>query len=343
MAARWAPVVGLLLLLRLPPMASASSMVFKLDGNVYPDRHFYVTFNIGEPAKPYFLDVTTGSNLTWLECDVCGDSCKIRNKLSQGPHPLYRPTNENKFVPCAHSLCDALHQDLGEHKDCLAPTQCNYEIKYLDGASFLGVLVIDNLSFPTEKFPKTHPVIAFGCGYNQGRNSGNKASVVDGVLGLGRALRIKPNDYSLGRETLHLDTKQIGANPMELVLDSGSPYTYLPDSVHVQLVSSLKASLSKSLKEVPDPELTLCWKGPRPFRSVDDLKKEFKPLVSLKLEHGVTMMIPPKNYLIITESGNACLGTRGIRNLYMYLIGGISLQDQLVIYDNEKEHIGWMR
>ena len=64
----------------------------------------------------------------------------------------------------------------------------------------------------------------------------------------------------------------------------------------------LKASLSKSLKEVPDPALPLCWKGPRPFKSVDDIKKEFKPLVSLKFGGGVTMAIPPENYLVITVS-----------------------------------------
>lgn len=62
----------------------------------------------------------------------------------------------------------------------------------------------------------------------------------------------------------------------------------------------LKASLSKSLREVSVPALTLCWKGPRPFKSLDDLKKEFKSLVSLNFGGGVTMNIPPESYLIIT-------------------------------------------
>lgn len=67
-------------------------------------------------------------------------------------------------------------------------------------------------------------------------------------------------------------------------------------------ILQLKASLSKSLTEVSDPALTLCWKGPGPFKSVRDLKKEFKPLVSLKFGGGFTMTIPPENYLIITVS-----------------------------------------
>ncbi|RLM58145.1 aspartic proteinase Asp1-like [Panicum miliaceum] len=83
---------------------------------------------------------------------------------------------------------------------------------------------------------------------------------------------------------------------MEVVLDSGSTYTYLPGDLYTQL----KASLSKSLKQVSDASLPLCWKGPRPFKSVDDLKKEFKPKVSLKFGSGVTMAIPHENYLVIT-------------------------------------------
>jgi hypothetical protein len=45
-------------------------------------RHFYVTMSIGEPAKPYFLDIDTGSALTWLECDAPRQS-----KHTVHPHP----------------------------------------------------------------------------------------------------------------------------------------------------------------------------------------------------------------------------------------------------------------
>ncbi|RLM70154.1 hypothetical protein C2845_PM17G03750 [Panicum miliaceum] len=309
MAGSWAPVVGVLLLLPLLPLAS-SSMVFKLDGNVYPTGHFYVTMNIGEPAKPYFLDVDTGSNLTWLECNALAKGpCLTCNKV---PRPLYRPTR-SKLVPCADPLCDALHHDLGTTKNCRdAVHQCDYEIAYLDGSTSLGVLLRDKFSLPTGRAPKDSP---FG----------------------------GPNHYSPGQATLHLDTKSIGTRPVPVVLDSGSTYTYLPGDLHTQLVSTLKASLGKSLKEVPDASLPLCWKGPRPFKSVDDLKKEFNPLVSLKFGSGVTMAIPPENYLVITEHGNACFGILAHQGLDMYLIGDITMQDQLMIYDNEKGRIGWMQ
>uniref|UniRef100_I1QYA5 Peptidase A1 domain-containing protein n=1 Tax=Oryza glaberrima TaxID=4538 RepID=I1QYA5_ORYGL len=78
-AARWAPIAGFLLvlpaLLLLPPAASSAAMVFPLHGNVFPSGRFFLTMNIGVPAKPYFLDIDTGSDLTWVECDAPCQSC----------------------------------------------------------------------------------------------------------------------------------------------------------------------------------------------------------------------------------------------------------------------------
>lgn len=47
----------------------------KLDIFLFVCSHYYVTMNIGNPAKPYFLDVDTGSDLTWLQCDAPCRSC----------------------------------------------------------------------------------------------------------------------------------------------------------------------------------------------------------------------------------------------------------------------------
>ena len=41
--------------------------------------------NIGNPPRPYFLDVDTGSDLTWLQCDAPCISC---NKVPFRPHHL---------------------------------------------------------------------------------------------------------------------------------------------------------------------------------------------------------------------------------------------------------------
>lgn len=53
--------------------------------------HFFVTMNISDPAKPYFLDIDTGSTLTWLQCDYPCINC---NKA----HSLFYPRLIGSFV-----------------------------------------------------------------------------------------------------------------------------------------------------------------------------------------------------------------------------------------------------
>jgi hypothetical protein len=42
-------------------------------------RRYYTSINIGNPARPYFLDVDTGTDLTWIQCDTpCTNCTKVR-------------------------------------------------------------------------------------------------------------------------------------------------------------------------------------------------------------------------------------------------------------------------
>ncbi|KAL6870811.1 hypothetical protein ACP4OV_014659 [Aristida adscensionis] len=399
---RAASLAGLLLLLVVLPFAAtpsraatparsppaASTAVFPLQGDVYPTGHYYVTMNIGDPAKPFFLDVDTGSDLTWLECDA---PCKSCNKV---PHPLYRPT-KNKLVPCADSLCTALTSGQGGSKKCPSPQQCDYQIKYTDSASSLGVLIKDNITLPLRNSSNVRPSLTFGCGYDQqvGKNGAAQAAT-DGLLGLGRgsvsllsqlkqqgitknvlghclssngggflffgddivptsrvtwvpmARSTSGNFYSPGSATLYFDRRSLGVKPMEVVFDSGSTYTYFAAQPYQAVVSALKNGLSKSLKQVSDPSLPLCWKGQKPFKSVSDIKKEFKSLLlNFANVKNALMEIPPENYLIVTKNGNVCLGILdgSAAKLSVNVIGDITMQDQMVIYDNERGQLGWVR
>lgn len=124
--------------------------------------------------------------------------------------------SENRLVPCADSLCTALHS--GQNQKCPSPKQCDYQIKYTDNASSTGVLVADNFSLPLRNSSNVRPSLTFGyslliftfgywvvtiigssswcrdvfyclysCGYDQqvGKNGAVQAAT-DGLLGLGR-------------------------------------------------------------------------------------------------------------------------------------------------------------
>lgn len=72
---------------------------------------------------------------------------------------------------------------------------------------------------------------------------------------------------------------------------------------HAQLKKELAG---KPLKEAPDDQtLPLCWHGKRPFRSVYEVRKYFKPMALSFTSSGRTntqFEIPPEAYLIVSVS-----------------------------------------
>lgn len=71
------------------------------------------------------------------------------------------------------------------------------------------------------------------------------------------------------------------------------------------LISQLKNDLKgQPLKLASDDKtLELCWKGPKAFESVIDVRNFFKPLaMSFKNSKNVQFQIPPEAYLIISVS-----------------------------------------
>ncbi|XP_058097486.1 aspartic proteinase Asp1-like isoform X1 [Magnolia sinica] len=364
------------------------SSVFPIFGNVYPDGLYYVSVSIGNPPKKYFLDIDTGSDLTWVQCDAPCVSCY------NGPHPPYKPAR-NKLVFCKDPLCAAspslIPYTCEEPRD-----QCDYQITYADGSFSDGVLVRDTFSLRMSSGSLAQPSLTFGCGYNQGGSSSTSTLMTDGVLGLGngkssilsqlRGLNLVRNvtghcisgqgggylffgdsiipssgvtwtpmsrnrfhKYSPGPMNIIFGKQPIGVKDLLVVFDSGSTYTYFASQPYQAFVSMLKKSLSgKPLKEVSEDEiLSLCWEGSRRFKSILEVREYFKPLI-LIFANGkkATLEIPLEGYLIISGRGNVCLGILngsegGLQDLN--IIGDISLQDLMVIYDNEKQKIGWVR
>ncbi|KAB5548218.1 hypothetical protein DKX38_011624 [Salix brachista] len=361
-----------------------SSIVLPLHGNVYPTGFYNVTLNIGQPSKPYFLDVDTGSDLTWLQCDAPCVQCR------EAPHPYYKPSNN--LVAWKDPICQSLHTN-GDQR-CESPGQCDYEVEYADGGSSLGVLVRDafNLNFTSEK--RQSPLLALGlCGYDQ--DLGGSYHPIDGVLGLGRGKSsivsqlsgvglvrnvighclsargggflffgdeiydssrvawtpMSPNakHYSPGLAELTFDGKTTGFKNLLVTFDSGASYTYVNSQVYEGLISLMKRELStKPLRQALDDQtLPLCWKGRKPFKSIRDVKKYFKTFALSFTNDGKSktqLEFSPEAFLIVSAKGNACLGILngtevGLNDLNV--IGDISMQDRVVIYDNEKQLIGW--
>lgn len=363
-----------------------SAVVFPVTGNVYPAGHYSVILNIGNPPKAFDLDIDTGSDLTWVQCDApCTGCTKPLDKL-------YNPKNNR--VPCSSSLCQAV--STGQKYNCDTPTeQCDYEVQYADLGSSLGVLLADYFPLRLTNSSLLQPRIAFGCGYDQKYLGPHSPPDTAGILGLGRGkasilsqLRTlgitknvvghcfsrvaggflffgdrllppsgitwtpmlrSPSDtlYSSGPAELLFGGKPTGIRALQLIFDSGSSYTYFNAQVYKSVLNLVRKDLSgKPLKDAPEEKaLPVCWKTAKPIKSIFDIKSFFKPLtINFTNAKNVKLQLAPEDYLILTKDGNVCLGIlnggeQGLGNFNV--IGDIFMQDRVVVYDNERQQIGW--
>ncbi|URD92784.1 aspartic proteinase [Musa troglodytarum] len=307
--------------------SDASSAVFPIHGDVYPHGLYYVEMNIGDPPKPYFLDVDTGSDLTWIQCDAPCVRCP------KGPHPWYRPKRTN-LVPCknpsAPPSTPAPRLLPRIRTAANVTTRSNTQTAAPPSASSSPTPSPSAAPSPAPSSPsgqQPHPIVSIKlqsfqsvdcsvtchgdmsrCGYNQQLTSPNIPALTDGVLGLGTGKvsvlsqlsdrgatknvvghcfsakgggylffgddlvpssrmtwapmsRIgSRNYYSLGSANLQWGTRSLGVNQKEVVLDTGSTYTYFGFQPYQALLSAVKSDLSKTpLKEVfDDPSLAVC-------------------------------------------------------------------------------------
>ncbi|KAK7847444.1 aspartic proteinase Asp1 isoform X2 [Quercus suber] len=375
------PVLAQVTLLMLNRVGS--SILFPLHGNVYPMGFYNVTLNIGQPSKPYFLDPDTGSDLTWLQCDAPCVQCTETPHPLYRPSKNLVPCKD----PLCKSLhlhgckCETPEQceyevqyaDGGSSFGVLVKDA--FSFKFINGEQLKPRLAL-GCGYDQSPGPFPHPfdgVLGLGKGKSSIVSQLSKQGLVQNVIGHCLSLqgggylffgddlydssrvlwtsmsRDHPKHYSPGFAELIFGGKTTGIKKLLTVFDSGSSYTYLNSPAYQALISLVKKELTgKPLREaLDDKTLPLCWKGQRPFKSLQDVRKYFKPL-ALRFTNGgkgkTQFELPPEAYLIISRNGNVCLGildgTEAGQDVN--IIGDISMQDKVVIYNNEKQLIGWM-
>uniref|UniRef100_A0ACD5ZRF9 Uncharacterized protein n=1 Tax=Avena sativa TaxID=4498 RepID=A0ACD5ZRF9_AVESA len=361
---------------------------------VLPERRYYTSINIGNPARPYFLDIDTGTDLTWIQCDAPCANC------TKGPHPLYKPAEENMVHP-RDPLCQELQ---GNQNYCDTCKQCEYEIAYADRSSSAGVLARDNMRLMAADGERENLDIVFGCAYDQQGKLLDSPASSDGVLGLsngaislptqlanqgiisnvfGHCITTDPsssgymflgddyvprwgmtwvpirngpeNVYSTEVQKVNyggqeLNMRRQAGKLTQVIFDSGSSYMYFPREIYRNLIASLEDVSPGFVQDESDQTLPFCMKPNFPVRSVGDVKELFKPLqLQFRKRWFViprTFTISPENYLTISDKGNVCLGVLDgteIGHSSTIIIGDASVSGKLVVYDNDKNQIGWVQ
>ncbi|CAK9316409.1 unnamed protein product [Citrullus colocynthis] len=364
---------------------ASSSIVLPLQGNVFPNGFYNVTLYVGQPPKPYFLDPDTGSDLTWLQCDAPCQQCtetlhplyQPSNDLVPCKDPLCMSLHSSMDHRCENpDQCDyeVEYADGGSSLGVLVRDV--FPLNLTNGDPIRPRLALGCGYDQDPGSSSYHPmdgILGLGRGavsmvsqlHNQGivRNvighcfsskGGGYLFFGDGIYDPYRLVwtpmsRDYPKHYSPGFGELIFNGRSTGLRNLFVVFDSGSSYTYFNAQAYQVLTSLLNRELAgKPLREAMDDDtLPLCWRGRKPFKSLRDVRKYFKPL-ALSFSSGgrskAVFEIPMEGYLIISSMGNVCLGILngtdvGLEN--SNIIGDISMQDKMVVYNNEKQAIGW--
>ncbi|XVE55306.1 hypothetical protein DITRI_Ditri03aG0148300 [Diplodiscus trichospermus] len=362
-----------------------SSVFLPVSGNVYPLGYYSVTVGIGNPSKLFQLDIDTGSDLSWVQCDAPCAGCTLPRDR------LYKPV-KNNFLLCKDPVCVALHSPKAQQ--CKHPNEkCGFQVDYADHGSVLGAIVSDRFPLRLVNGSFSSPLLAFGCGYRLANRGPHPPPTTAGVLGLGKSkatissqlsgMGVTKNvlghclsgqggflflgadfvpksgmtwmpmlqsshdkHYSSGPAELLFGGKPTGVKGFNVIFDTGATYTYLSSKIYQTVLNLVRKDISgQQLQDVKDKALPECWKGMRPFKSVQDVRNYFNAFaLSFTGASNVQLLLPPEAYLIVTEQGNVCLGILsgieaglGTSNV----IGDISMQNKLMIYDNENQRIGW--
>ncbi|XP_013637932.1 aspartyl protease APCB1 isoform X2 [Brassica napus] len=347
-------------------------------------------------GKHYFyLDIDTGSDLTWVQCDAPCRSC------AKGANQLYTP-RKGMLVRSAESLCVEVQKNqMTQHcEDC---EQCDYEIEYADLSSSLGVLTKDEFHINLHNGSVADLDIVFGCGYDQQGLLLNTLVKTDGILGLSRAKISLPSQLAsrgiisnvighclpsdlngegyiiMGSDLVpshgitwvpmlhhsHLEVYQMQVSKVsygngmlssdgrvgKVLFDTGSSYTYFPNKAYSHLVKSLKevSGLGLTLDE-SDKTLPICWRADFVISSLSDFKRFFRP-ITLQIGSkwwiiSKKLVLQPEDHLIISKKGNVCLGIldgSSVHDGSTIILGDVSMRGHLIVYDNVKRRIGWMR
>ncbi|GKV37720.1 hypothetical protein SLEP1_g45715 [Rubroshorea leprosula] len=365
----------LVLLFQLPDdYGFGSSLVFPVTGNVHPLGYFAVSLSIGNQPRPFTLDIDTGSDLTWVPCDIACTGCTVP------PGPRYKPV-QGSIVYYEDPICSAI-QGFTETTNGRTDRLCHFDRSYVDGSSVRGLLVRDifygritggtlppsSLTFGCvydihrgQHSPSPTGVLALGngaanicsqlgvenvighCYSSKGGGSmfiGNDAVPSSGVSWVPMSQNTGDKYYESGPADLLFNGNPTGQTDLYVIFDSGSTYTYFNSAVYAAIIDQLsKDPNGKPITQVPDPALPVCWE----HAELSGVHFESFTL-SFTGTRNAQLQLTLENYPTISENGNACLGIlngteEGLQE--RNVIGDISMLDKLVIYDNEKKQIGW--
>ncbi|KAH9299562.1 hypothetical protein KI387_031244, partial [Taxus chinensis] len=149
---------------------------------------YYAQIGLGVPAKQYYVQVDTGSDVLWVSCVPCV-KCPTSSGLGVRL-TIYNPEGSGSVITCDQPFCKLANQ--GENLESCKPSgQCSYAVQYGDGSSTDGYFVEDTLQYKelvgNFQTRTENASVIFGCGSRQSGDLLQSDQALDGILGFGQA------------------------------------------------------------------------------------------------------------------------------------------------------------
>ncbi|XP_042044747.1 aspartic proteinase 36-like [Salvia splendens] len=149
---------------------------------------YYTRVKLGTPAKEFYVQIDTGSDVLWVSCNPC-KGCPSSSGL-QIELEFFDPPSSSTASPisCSDQRCalGAQSSDSG----CSGQNQCGYTFQYGDGSGTSGYYVYDSMYFDSvvgsSLASNNSAPVVFGCSTSQNGDLTKPDRAVDGIFGFGQ-------------------------------------------------------------------------------------------------------------------------------------------------------------
>ncbi|CAL9038883.1 aspartic proteinase 36 [Musa acuminata AAA Group] len=177
-----------------PASAAAGVVDFPVEGSANPFTVglYFTRVKLGNPAKEFYVQIDTGSDILWVTCNPC-NGCPTSSGLNIQLE-FFDPDKSlsSSRISCSDDRCTSA-LETGEalcSTSDSSSSPCSYSFQYGDGSGTNGFYVSDTIYFDTvlgnEQIVNSSATIVFGCSNSQSGDLMKSDRAVDGIFGFGQ-------------------------------------------------------------------------------------------------------------------------------------------------------------
>ncbi|KAJ1418894.1 Xylanase inhibitor, C-terminal [Sesbania bispinosa] len=149
---------------------------------------YFTKVKVGSPAKEFYVQIDTGSDILWLNCNTCSN-CPQSSGLGIELNFFDTASSSTAaLVSCSDPICSYAVQTATS--ECSSQVnQCSYNFQYGDGSGTSGYYVSDSMYFDMivgqSMLSNSSSTVVFGCSTYQSGDLTQTDKAVDGIFGFG--------------------------------------------------------------------------------------------------------------------------------------------------------------